>query len=73
MSTIYKTQEWDGFVKNTHYWNEYRLDGDTVSKFKCYRIKTFDSDGSYWATGEDLEESWQIGDPAMPEWLNQHI
>ncbi len=73
MSTIYSTNEWDGYGKQNYYHNEYRLEGDTVNKYKCNRHKFFDGDESTWTTSETLKESWKTDDPEMPEWLHKFL
>lgn len=69
--TIYTTNEWKshGF----YYWNEYRLEGDEVVKYKCQRHKFFDGDENVWEESKDAVESWNIDDSDMPEWLRTYI
>ena len=73
MSTIYTTNEWKGYGKQNYYWNEYRLEGDTVSKIKCHRQKFFNGDESEWMRDEDLVESWDKDSPDLPDWLSQYL
>ena len=73
MSTIYTTNEWKGHGKQNYYWNEYRLQGDTVFKFKCHRQKFFNGDENEWMKDEDLVESWEKDSPDLPEWLLQYL
>lgn len=39
---IYTTNEWSGYNrKNIRFWNEYELNGNVVTKYKCRRWKYF--------------------------------
>lgn len=73
MSTIYTTNEYKGYGKQNYYHNEYRLEGNLVVKYKCNRRKFFDGNESNWEMSESEDDSWEIGDPNMPDWLNQYL
>ena len=70
---IYETNEYDGYGKHNHYHYKYVQDGDEITKIKCHRQKFFNGDENEWEYEETEVESWTIGDPSMPEWLNDYI
>ena len=73
MKKIYTTNEWNGYGKQDYYHNEYRLEGDEVTKYKCNRFKVFDGKENTWEHTEKKIDSWKTSDPNMPDWLKKHL
>lgn len=70
---IYTTNERKGIGRQNYYWNEYRLEGGEVIKYKCHRRKFFDGKENCWEEDEEIVATWTVGDPDMPEWLEQYL
>jgi hypothetical protein len=73
LSTIYTTNEWNGYGKQNYYWNEYRLEGNSIVKYKCNRHKFFDGNENNWEESETEVESENINDSNLPNWLREYI
>ena len=71
--TIYRTRQWKGYGKQNYYWNEYRLEGDEVVRYKCHQWKCFNGDENEWQEDEVAAASWETDSPDMPDWLQQYL
>jgi len=71
---IYKTKETPGHSsQKSYWWNEYRLEGGRVVKYRCYRFKFFDGRENIWEREDKEEESWDVNSPSLPEWLKRYL
>ena len=70
---IYTTNQWKGYGKQNYYYNQYRQKGDKVVKYYVNRRKFFDGDENNWETEEREEQSWNINDESMPDWLKKWL
>ena len=69
---LYTTKEWKDPCNN-HYCNEYRQEGNIITKVKCSWGKFFDGKESEKSESEKVLETWKKGDPNIPEWLQKFI
>lgn len=69
---LYSTDEWAGYGQHYH-WNEYRLEKETVIKYKCHKRRFFDSPEDTWEEEENVLESWAVSDPALPKWIKPYL
>lgn len=70
---IYRTNEYEGYGSHNTYWYEYRLEGNTVYKYKCHEYKMFNGEENECDTTDKLVESWDINDNNMPDWLKKYL
>lgn len=63
----------NGYGKQNYYWNEYRLEGNSIVNYKCNRHKFFDGNENNWEESETEVESWNINDSNLPNWLREYI
>jgi len=52
-------------------WNEYRLEGNSIVKYKCNRHKFFDGNENNWEESETEVASWNINDSNLRVRLNR--
>ena len=71
--TVYSTIERHGYGKQNYSHNEYRIEGEQVVKYKCRRFKYFNGEENEWVETESVDNSWDLDDPNMPEWLPQYL
>lgn len=70
---LYSTNEYSGGGKQNYYHNEYYREGDRVVKYKCHRYKFFDGKENTWETDERVDDSWELDDDTMPDWLHKYL
>jgi len=68
---IYTTKEYSGYGKHNYYHNEYELEGDEITQYKCHRQKVFDGKENEWHNTRWQTNSWNLSDEDLPDWLRE--
>ena len=71
--TVYTTCEAHNREENRYYWNEYRLKDNVVTMYCCCADKCSGGEKHYNNRQEDMVRSWDLDDPALQDWIREHL